>query len=216
MIEANLYGNKKSLWNKLRQKRFNFLLSKLTQISKPYKIIDIGGTEQYWEKRGITGNKDFDITIVNLTGKEPKYPNIRFVNVDARDLSIFKSNEFDISYSNSVIEHLGNIKEMNKMAKESRRISKYFFIQTPNKYFPIEPHFLLPFFQFLPEKIKIKILTNTRLVEKKKRSSKEAKSWVQSIKLLSMNELQRLYPKGKIYKEKIFGITKSYIIHNFK
>ncbi|MBC8844888.1 class I SAM-dependent methyltransferase, partial [Escherichia coli] len=75
----------------------------------------------------------------------------------ATDLSEIDDQQFDIVFSNSVIEHLYTWENQEKMAKEVLRVGKYHFIQTPNYWFPIEPHWVFPFFQFLPKSIRIRL-----------------------------------------------------------
>ena len=101
------------------------------------------------------------------------------------------------------------------MAKETQRVGKYYFIQTPNKHFIIEPHFLLPFFQFLPKNLQYYILTKTKLSRGKKWNKKFAKNYINEIRLLSLNEMKELYPHSKFDFEKFIGLTKSFTAHNF-
>lgn len=54
----------------------------------------------------------------------------------------FQDNEFDAVFSNSVIEHVGDYEAQRQMANEIMRVGKRYFVQTPNFYFPIEPHIL--------------------------------------------------------------------------
>lgn len=62
----------------------------------------------------------------------------------------FESRSFDWVFSNAVIEHVGEWKEQKRFADEIRRVAaKGYFVTTPNKFFPIEPHTLLPLYQFL-------------------------------------------------------------------
>ena len=63
-------------------------------------------------------------------------------------MDFFKDKSFDAVFSNSVIEHVGTFEDQKMMANEVIRVTNFYFIQTPNLYFPIEPHFLVPFFQF--------------------------------------------------------------------
>ena len=83
-----------------------------------------------------------------------KHQNFKSIKGDATNLSNFKDNQFDIVFSNSLIEHLYTYENMKLMANETMRVGKKFFVQTPNKYFPIEPHYFFPFFQFMPYKMK--------------------------------------------------------------
>jgi SAM-dependent methyltransferase len=140
--------------------------------------------------------------------------NITFALGDARDMKQFADQQFDVVYSNSVIEHVGDFSDIRQMAIEVRRVGKRYFLQTPNRYFPMEPHFLFPFFQFLPRAIQIALVQNFSLgwIEQRPDRSQAAQA-VDGIRLLSYRELSSLFPDGKVAREKIFGLTKSLIAY---
>ena len=207
--------NKGSLGNKFREKRFSFFLKKFNKMQKPVSVLDVGGKINFWENRGIAGNTNFEITLINIEKEKSQYSNIKTLIGDATDLSQFDDESFDITHSNSVIEHLYNFENQKKMASEIVRVGKKHIVQTPNKYFFIEPHYLLPFFQFVPKKLKYFILTKTKLSRLKKWNKKFAKQYVDEIRLLNLKEMKILFPKSKIYFEKFIGMNKSFTIHNF-
>ena len=207
--------NKSSLGNKFREKRFSFFLKKFNKMQKPVSVLDVGGKINFWENRGIAGNTNFEITLINIEKEKSQYSNIKTLIGDATDLSQFDDESFDITHSNSVIEHLYNFDNQKKMASEIVRVGKKHIVQTPNKYFFIEPHYLLPFFQFVPKKLKYFILTKTKLSRLKKWNKKFAKQYVDEIRLLNLKEMKILFPKSKIYFEKFIGMNKSFTIHNF-
>jgi hypothetical protein len=77
------------------------------------------------------------------------------------------------------------------MAEEVRRVGKCYYVQTPNYYFPIEPHWLFPFFQFLPFPLKIFLSKNFDLGNYKKcKSETEAIVRVNRIRLLTETEMK--------------------------
>ncbi len=207
--------NKKSLGNRFRSKRFEFFLKKIEKFKKPITILDIGGKINFWKNRGIAGNTNYKITIVNLEKEKSKYCNIKCTIGDATNLKEFNNQSFDVVHSNSVIEHLYNYENQKKMANEVTRIGKKYIIQTPNKYFFIEPHYILPFFQFTPNWFKYVILTKTRLSRLKKWDPIFAKQYIKEIRLLSQNEVKELFPESNIYYEKFLGMNKSFTAHNF-
>jgi len=184
-------------------------------MQKPVSVLDVGGKINFWENRGIAGNTNFEITLINIEKEKSQYSNIKTLIGDATDLSQFDDESFDITHSNSVIEHLYNFENQKKMASEIVRVGKKHIVQTPNKYFFIEPHYLLPFFQFVPKKLKYFILTKTKLSRLKKWNKKFAKQYVDEIRLLNLKEMKILFPKSKIYFEKFIGMNKSFTIHNF-
>ncbi len=211
----NLSNNKNpnSLANKLRRKRFTLFLNLIKDIPKPVRIIDVGGTELFWEQMGFSGNPDSEITLLNLKSEPVKNPNIKSISGDARDMSQFAENEFDIAFSNSVIEHVGDFNDQNKMAAEMKRIARGIFLQTPNYYFPVEPHFLFPFFQFMPLWLKTRLLMNFYLGWHSRIPDKEkAREICRTIRLLKKSELKTLFSGSEIHKEYFFGMVKSFIV----
>ena len=175
-------------------------------MQKPVAILDVGGKINFWENRGLAGNNDYIITIVNIEKEKSLYSNIKTKIGDATDLSPFNDKSFDVVHSNSVIEHLYNFNNQSKMASEIIRVGQKHIVQTPNKYFFIEPHYLLPFFDIVPEKLKYLILTKTKLSRLKKWDKNFAKQYIKEIKLLSLKEMKILFPNSKIYFEKFMGI----------
>lgn len=198
----------------LRRKRFNLFKSLVGSLSRPLNILDIGGTIKFWEQVGFT-NEDFKITVLNIRSYEVPYPNFTSVVGDARNMKEFHDKEFDIVYSNSVIEHVGTFEQQRQMANEVQRVGKRYFLQTPNRYFPIEPHFVFPFFQFLPLKARTSIAAHWRNGWGWKMKNREKGTrYVSSVRLLTKKELKRLFPGATIYKEKYLGLTKSFIVYN--
>ena len=124
---------------------------------------------------------------------------------DGRQLP-FKDNEFQIVFSNSVIEHLGDLLSQQKFAKEIARVGVNYFVQTPYKYFFMETHFMLPLIQFIPRTYRrmiARIFTNFGLVHSEEELT--------SIRLLSYLDMKSLFPDAVILREKILFMTKSLI-----
>src|SRR5882757_5674656 len=214
-LKANDYANPGYIGSKFRKKRFKFFEQKLDELNRPVTILDIGGTVSFWVNEGYHKRKGVKIIIINLRTEETGYPNIKVVQGDACDLSQFKDKQFDIAFSNSLIEHLYTKENQKKMAREAMRVGKNYFIQTPNRYFPIEPHFKFPLFQFFPKRLKIFLQTKTSIINGVKYDLAYAENIVDEIKLLTKAEMQSLFPKGEVYVETFMGLPKSFVLYNF-
>lgn len=82
-----------------------------------------------------------------------KYPGLKYVRANGTALP-FKDRSFDIVHSSAVIEHVGSDKNQIKFISECARVARRaLFITTPNRWFPIEIHTLIPFIHWLPSKI---------------------------------------------------------------
>lgn len=210
-------SDKKSLGNFFRQKRNKFFNEQLHKLPRPVKILDVGGSENFWLNNAEFINiENIEITILNLDLPNVSHKNFIAHKGDATNLSEFKDDQFDIVFSNSVIEHLYTKENQILMANEIRRVGKYHFVQTPNKFFFMEPHYLLPFFQFIPKKIRFIILTRTKLSRMRRWPEDKAKRYLDEIRLLSKSEFQDLFPNDQVWKENFLGLNKSFIAHNFK
>lgn len=198
----------------LRERRNLIFLSLIKTINKPISILDLGGTIRFWEKTNLCNNGDIQIIILNLNKFESSYFNIKSITGDARYLDMFKENEFDIVFSNSVIEHVGSYSDQFKMANEIKRIGKRYFIQTPYYLFPIEPHFRMIYFQLFPLWIKVLLLRYFRLGWYSRCSDLyEAIESANSVRLLKLSELRSLFPGAHFYREHFIGLTKSIIAY---
>ena len=157
-------GPFRRLGNRFRRKRLQLLLDRLARIDRPVHILDVGGYEDFW----VQMHFDLDrhrLTILNLPGEvsAAKSPHVTCVEGDACDMRSMARGEFDIVFSNSVIEHVGDWKRQQAMASEVRRLSDRYFVQTPNYHFPLEPHFHFPWFQVLPVTVKTKLIQHFAL-----------------------------------------------------
>ena len=210
------HQQEKSLSNRFRSSRFMLFKKLIGSIPVPIKILDAGGREEIWQKEGLCqqNKRDLDITIINLEQTPVHSPNVRVVVGNVTNMDNFNNQEFDVVFSNSVIEHVGEYQDQQRMAQEIKRVGKRYFIQTPNRYFPIEPHFLFPLFQFFPLWLKMLLITNFDLGNRPKtKDKKKAKKLVTSIRLLTKTEMMNLFPEAKIYEEKILGMTKSFVAY---
>ncbi|MEA2478719.1 MAG: hypothetical protein QOJ07_641 [Thermoleophilaceae bacterium] len=119
-----------------------------------------------------------------------------FVQGDALAMP-FADGEFAVAYCNSLIEHLDPA-DRPRLAAEVRRVSDRWFVQTPNRWFPVEPHVLLPLFQFLPRSLR-------RRLWRFGASGGE----FEDIALLDARELAELFPDAVIVRERFGPLTKS-------
>ena len=130
------------------------------------------------------------------------------------DMRQFADQEFDVVFSNSVIEHVGEPNAQRQMASEMKRVGKRYFVQTPNRHFPLEPHFFFPGFQFLPLVARIWLLQHFDLGWYKKIPNYvAARQEVETIRLLSRRDVMQLFPEGTLYNERFAGLTVSFVIY---
>ena len=201
-----------SLTARMRQRRFSLFLSMLNQLPKSIKILDVGGTEQFWRHVGFNRFDDCQVNLLNRRAVETTLPNFSSVAGDARDLTSYDDGTFDVVFSNSVIEHVGNIEDQSRIAAEVQRLGKYYFVQTPNYYFPVEPHFQFPCFQYLPVGLRAALTQHFSLGwYPRARDISQARQWVNDIRLLSRREVQLLFPDARIVAERWCGWPKSFL-----
>jgi len=199
--------NPKSKSTKFRKRRFDLFIA-LLGITKGTKILDVGGTEDIWLNTGFENN----VTIINIKIPPKKLDKFTYFTIDACKMDLFADNQFEIAFSNSVIEHVGDYEKQKMFAREIQRVSQKYWVQTPYKHFPIEPHFLFPLFQYFPANIKNFVGLNWPYSHLKK-NNEDILDEVSRLRLLTCNEMQNLFPNSHLIKEKYFGVTKSLIVY---
>jgi methyltransferase family protein len=204
-------GSAGSLSHRLRERRFRLFDRLVADLPRPLRIIDIGGTTKFWEQRGWAGRDDVSITLVNLEPEPRSYDNVRPTQGDATDLADHADGSYDVAFSNSVIEHLYTLEAQTRMANEVRRVATAYWVQTPNFWFPVEPHFLVPAWHWLPEDARVAILRRRGVGWAGRCPDPEfARSIVQQHRLMRRRELARLFPGAVIVGERVGGLVKSW------
>jgi Methyltransferase domain len=202
-----------SFANRLRSARFRQFEKLAACLPKPLRILDVGGTSEFWENRGWAGRADCQILSLNLVPEKQRYENIQPFTGDATNLAQFDDGSFDIAFSNSVIEHLFTFEKQIYMAKQIRRIGKAFWVQTPNYWFPIEPHFHIPGWQWMPVDVRIAMLRRWRCGWTGPcPDPAEARRQIEEIRLLTKRELTLLFPGATIIAEHFCGWVKSWTL----
>ena len=184
-----------------RERRYRMFLEACSVHSSD-RIVDVGAG---WGAALERFNTTNPIVAVDLSPQASEWmssPNVTVVRGDGTRLQ-FADTEFDIAFSNSVIEHVPPEFQAS-FAAEIGRVAKKYFVQTPNKYFPIEPHYQLPLFQFLPRRVR-------RALNRRFTLGWQPRGQWEEITLLSARDLQRLFPDAEIRRERVLGLTKSLI-----
>lgn len=224
-LQLTDYTSPKSLGSRFRKKRSQYLKKILIDCHDRYgkvDTIDVGGRPSYWNifPESIFSELNMSILFINDGDEiavdeinQEKNPHFKQLEADACDLSQFDNDHFDLCHSNSVIEHVGNWKRMQQFAKETQRVAKHYYLQTPNFGFPIEPHFMQPFFHWLPEPMRAKKLQKKRLGHIGQETDiVRAMDAIQSIQLLNEAMVKGLYPELSLEKERFLGLCKSLIV----
>jgi len=208
--EAAVYGNR---FRQRRLRRFLALVDEAIAAKGTCNILDIGGKVAYWQALSpLWRDRACHITLVNLAGEAVPEGPFTSIAGDARDLGQFADLAFDLVHSNSVIEHVGPWRDQCRMAGEVRRLARRYFVQTPNFWFPIEPHFRAPFIHWLPEPWRAAIVSRRGCgFYPRAASYDEARRILDDARLLDGKAMAALFPDAVIERERVAGLTKSLI-----
>jgi hypothetical protein len=193
------------------------LFRRLTvNLPRPIRVLDLGGTQSYWESNDAVDADMFRVTLVNLPMNTAPTTRENFESRvgDATDLSAIDRSEFDLVYSNSVIEHLATWENQQRMAEQIQSLDLPFWIQTPNYHFPMEPHFHVMGFQWMSRERRIRMLQKKRCGMRGPAPEWDrAAALVDEIRLLKCREVRQMFPNATIYRERIGPFTKSIVAH---
>ena len=176
-------------------------------------VLDVGGTVESWLRAPV---RPASVTVLNLLEPgESDEPWLRPVLGDACHAREVLAREgaptsYDLVFSNSLLEHVGGHAQRSALAEEIRALAPRHWVQTPYRYFPIEPHWLFPGLQFLPLAARSRVaaswpLAHTRL------SPEDAMNAVQWTELVGIAEMRSYFPDSRIHLERMGGLVKSLV-----
>ena len=188
------------------------LLARTVGLTREMRVLDVGGTVEIWRLAPVMPR------LVLLNQARAQYEigaGETIVLGDGTSLP-FADRSFDLVFSNSVIEHVGGRAQQARFAAEIARVGKQYWVQTPNRYFPVEHHLWTPLIHWLPRPWQAAILKRFsvwRMATNYDSAQREfyLNHYLASIRLLSASDLRILFPAGTVLRERFLGWTKSLI-----
>lgn len=175
-----------------RKRKLRLLLDELRPTAET-TVLDVGADELGFGEGDGCGTLNFleemypwpeRITALGLhdgVGFRARYPRIPYVQGDACALP-FADGQFDIVFSNAVVEHVGGRERQRALVAEALRVGRSVFVTTPNRWFPVEVHTRLPLVHWLPDALAHPIYNAL------------GKGFATENHLLSKQELRDLFP----------------------
>jgi hypothetical protein len=157
------------------------------------RILNVGATgtriglpehlESFYQYRSqITGGGN---SLPDVQDYRDSFPGVQAVVFDGCALP-FADQSFDIVYSNAVLEHLPGNEHVERFAAEVQRVGRGWFVTTPNFWYPVDPHYHLPFVQLLPETAQRNLVRRL------------GKTPYDHLRLLTKEQLRKLFPLGRV------------------
>lgn len=213
---------KQKMSENFRRKRDNMLRTFIAAAPRKepvLKIIDLGGSAVYWKRVGhdFLRQQNAFVTLINITESELKAedaPEDLFAQQVGNACKLdMADNSFDICHSNSVVEHVGGWQEMLGFGREVNRIAPSHYIQTPNFWFPIDPHFAsAPAIHWMPRPMSARLMEWFPIATAgRAKDASTAFSFVDSSRLLTTRQMRILFPDSEIHFEKLALLSKSII-----
>lgn len=207
-------SNPRSLAGRARERRWATLNERFPHL-EAFRVLDLGGTLGSWEQSPVM---PCELTILNLDSAGQGETRIggstvRHIAGDACNLpSAIEADRFDLVFSNSVIEHVGGHYRRHAFAETVRKAAPRCWVQTPYRYFPIEPHFVFPGAQFLPLSARSLLPQKWPLSFCRSTDRQGAVRATQEIELVSITDMRAYFPDADVLLERIIGIPKSIIV----
>ena len=148
------------------------------------------------------------VTVVNLATASADEPWITQVTGDA---CAFAETGFDLVVSNSLLEHLGGPARRQVFAETVLGAAPRHWVQTPYRYFPVEPHWLFPGFQWLPVSARVAVTRHWRYGHRHEPDRDRALDLVLEVELVSATEMRHLFPGATLWYERAGGLVKSLV-----
>jgi hypothetical protein len=150
-----------SHWNRSRKLA---LFMQTMQPGPETRVVDVGvGDTGYRTEPGTAASHNFfealypwperitAVSDVPLPNFAQAFPRVSTVTANGTELP-FEDDAFDVAFSNAVVEHVGGRDEQRRFVAELCRVAPKVFVSTPNRWFPVETHTLVPFVHWLPKR----------------------------------------------------------------
>jgi hypothetical protein len=181
-------------------------------ITAETRVLDVGGTPETWDMLAVRPR----VTLLNTPRTRTELAAAScWVAGDGRALP-FRDAAFDVVFSNSVIEHVGDADSQRRFAREVARVGRAYWVQTPNRWFPVEQHLLTPLVHWLPKRWQRWIVPRFTVWSALVRPAPDRREfyvahYLEDVRLLGASEFAALFPGARLIRERVCGWTKSLV-----
>ena len=201
-----------TMQQRFRAARFRQVQAMIEQMVSRYgeiRVLDAGGRAEYWNMLSPAVAEHVHLTILNYSAELEDYSDrvaahVRYENVvgDACAMPQYADGSFHFVHSNSVIEHVGSYAKMIAFANELRRVAKAYYVQTPNFWFPIDPHIAFPLLHWLPDPVRIALHTRFAVGLVSRLDFTGAASLLDDNQMIGGRTMRALFPDAKHSRER--------------
>lgn len=197
-----------SVGERSRQRRWGVFQQLFPDVGA-LRIVDLGGRADSWMRAPV---RPRSVVVVNVEPlDDPGVPWLSTVQADACALTPEQlGGPVDLVFSNSLLEHVGGYRKRRELAGVVHRLAPRHWVQTPYRYFPLEPHWLFPGMQFLPVPARA-LVARTWPFTHTAATPERAIEAVLSTELVGTTEVRHLFPGSTIVRERVGPFVKSLV-----
>jgi hypothetical protein len=199
-------------WGARRRARRALWLSETFPDLAQMSVIDLGGRVDTWEQAPVRPKHVHVVNLEPLSADVPAWAEVDYGDACALPLHV-SSRRYDLVFSNSVIEHVGGHERRLRFAESVHKLADAHWVQTPYRFFPIEPHWVAPGMQFLPTSLRTTVAHRWPLSHTPSEDRASAMQDVLWTELIDKTQMRHYFPQSTIRSERIFGLTKSMIAY---
>lgn len=214
-----LFKKAQARFRAARFRQVQSIIDRLVDRHGEIRVLDAGGRAEYWNMLSPAVADRVHLTILNYSSELDDYSqltgaHVRYENVsgDACNMPQFADGSLHLVHSNSVIEHVGSYARLIAIANEIRRVGQAYYVQTPNFWFPGDPHIAFPILHWLPDDLRIAVHTRFPAGLVKRMDFSGAVSLLDDSRMLSQRTMRALFPEARHSAERFEVILKKSLI----
>ncbi len=152
-----------AVWRKLLVGQHELIYARFLELFTPgpeTRIVNIGVNADLRQRHQYVFESRYrHLDRVVGCGLEPSehyerlFPEARYCQIDRDEPLPFRDREFDLAFCSAVVEHVGARDAQRNFLREALRVAKAAFVTTPNRWYPVELHTLVPLLHYLPTRI---------------------------------------------------------------
>jgi hypothetical protein len=198
-----------SLGARRRARRWGWLVETFPDLDQ-MSVLDLGGSVESWRRAPVRPKHVHVVNLEDQPGEVPEWAEVDHGDACALPEPI-ATRRYDMVFSNSVIEHVGGHERRSRFADAVRGMAPAYWVQTPYRYFPVEPHWVAPGMQFMPLAARAWMAHRWPLGHTPPRDRAQARNAAMWVELVDRTQMRHYFPDATLRAERLLGLTKALI-----